>query len=240
MARLQLTRRDVIAGGLGLMVAGCTQQLPTHISRPRPPWPQVKPRPTPAEAAAVYHHPPLPPAPGPQAPVAADPIAWIPRSQWAKGNPIGRRLRPMGRINKITVHHEGWTAVHFNDRTSTAERLEAIRNSHLQRLSAGDIGYHVVIDRAGRRWAGRDLRSQGAHVRGHNENNAGVMVLGNFNRQKPTRQQYAALQDVLLDLMGRYQVPARGVFTHQELGPTTCPGTTLQSHMMFLRRRGLG
>ena len=240
MTKLHLTRRDMLLGGVGLVMAGCAPERPIPFSRPRPPWPKVKLRPSRTEPLVIAKPPPPPPPPSPQAATVPDVMAWIPRSHWAGGSPIGRRLRPMGRINRITVHHEGWKTVHFDDHVRTAQRLEAIRKSHLERLTAGDIGYHVIIDRAGRRWAGRDLEFQGAHVRGHNQNNAGVMVLGNFNRQQPTPKQYAALQEVLQDLMARFHVSARNIFTHRELGPTTCPGTTLQSHMLYLRQRGLG
>ena len=142
-------------------------------------------------------------------------------------------------INRITVHHEGWDLVQFTDGASSAARLESIRNNHLERLHAGDIGYHFVIDRAGRIWAGRSLLLQGAHVRDHNEHNIGVMVLGNFNRQYPSKHQYGRLLGTLQQLMGQYQIGVDRVYTHRELGPTTCPGDILQVYMDRLRNHVL-
>ena len=159
------------------------------------------------------------------------------RQRWARGKPIADRLNPMGGVKRITVHHEGGTAVYFADVRRTAQRLELIRKSHLQRMKAGDIGYHYIIDRAGRLWHGRDERFQGAHVSNHNTHNIGVMVLGNFDLQKPTRQQLTMLRSTLQRLRGQYQVAMHNVHTHQELMATRCPGNVLQTHMEGLRRQ---
>lgn len=118
--------------------------------------------------------------------------------------------------------------------------MELIRKWHLQR-GFGDIGYHYVVDRAGRIWEGRSLRFQGAHVRKNNERNLGVMVLGNFDKQQPSSAQIAVVNDLLPQLSRTYGVPTHRIYTHQELMPTTCPGSTLQAHMVNLRRsRALG
>ncbi len=137
----------------------------------------------------------------------------------------------MNGIASITVHHEGWDRVFFTDRAQTARRLESIRSSHLKRLRAGDIGYHFIIDRAGRLWEGRDLRYQGAHVKNHNPHNIGIMVLGNFDEQRPSQKQYDKLRVTVGGLMKLYRVAGRRVYTHQELMPTACPGTFLQYHV---------
>jgi len=141
-------------------------------------------------------------------------------------------------VERMTVHHEGWTPVWFDDVQSTSKRLESIRRSHLKRFQAGDIGYHFVIDRAGRVWQGRDLRYQGAHVRDHNANNIGVMVLGNFDLQRPTKAQLSTLGFTLAQLMQRYRILSKHVVTHQELNVTSCPGKSLQSQVVAMRRSG--
>ena len=146
----------------------------------------------------------------------------------------------MGPIKRITAHHEGSTPVYFSDQAATIQRLEAIRRYHAQDRHWGDIGYHYVIDRAGTIWGGRDVRYQGAHVKGHNENNLGIMVLGNFDEQDPSSKQLATLESLLLTLMQWYNVPAQHVHTHRELAPgrTECPGHMLQQHMIKLRGSG--
>jgi hypothetical protein len=175
----------------------------------------------------------------------SDEDGWIPdlnpisRSLWAPGSPINRRLTPMGRIHRITIHHEG--AEQPNNHTGLAQiagDLRDIRKVHLRVMGAGDIGYHYIIDRAGRIWSGRPSAYQGAHSGGEaNVGNLGIMCLGNFDLQEPSRRQTKALHRFLLLQMRKYGVPCRNVFTHQELKPTRCPGRRLQAFMNRLRTR---
>ncbi len=245
----RVTRRQMLLASATLMLTGCAteQELanspspiwPDDVARPRPtgqaqivppgnPGPhQVQPRPNPAQ-----------PQPQP-ATAAAGPIRAIPRSSWAKADPIPSRLNKLGGVSAVTVHHEGWTPVYFEDTRSTADRLDGIRRSHIERMGAADIGYHYIIDRAGRVWQGRSVAYQGAHVKEHNENNIGIMVLGNFDQQQPTNAQVATLRSTLIALCKQYRLTTKKVYTHQELNKTECPGRVLQSQMTTLRRNGL-
>lgn len=246
---MKVTRRQMVLAGLGMMLTGCqTDQPMTGASRPGPIWPDDVSRPTPSGHSLVVPSTPVRPAPtvvkpitpAPAAPaVAAGPVRAIPRSSWAKATPIPSRLNKMGPVNMITIHHEGWTPVFFDDTQTTAARLDGIRRSHIDRLSAADIGYHYIIDRAGRVWEGRNIAYQGAHVREHNENNLGIMVLGNFDQQQPANAQVAALKNTLAALTKQYRLATSKVYTHQELNRTECPGRVLQSQMVTLRRNGL-
>lgn len=141
-------------------------------------------------------------------------------------------------INRITIHHEGHTPVWFTDEPSTRARLEQVRSIHTRDRRWGDIGYHYVIDRAGRVIEGRSVAYQGAHVSNQNPHNVGVMLLGNFEKQSPSQAQLTALQSTLRHLMAKYRVPVKRVYTHRELGPTVCPGRNLQPRIASLRSSG--
>jgi hypothetical protein len=230
---MKLSRRDFVVGGVGLLLSGCAPASQRAANRPGAPWPLPRSRPrriTPIAADGEH-------AVEANAAAQGDLSKLIARTKWAKGKPIRGRLNRMGAIKRITVHHEGGSPVYFSDVRTTAERLEAIRKAHLQRMHAGDIGYHYIIDRSGRLWQGRDIGYQGAHVREHNEHNIGVMVLGNFDRQSPTAQQRASLHATLEQLMRQHRVALHNVHTHQELVATQCPGRVLQHHMKSLRGR---
>lgn len=236
---MSLSRRSFVVAGLSLFAAACAEN--TRIAgRPGVPWPDPQAHPRTHGQPTILPPPSQPArtAPVPTSTQAMGPLQAIPRSRWAKAAPIAGRLNPLGSVERITVHHEGSTPVWFSDVGSTAERLDLIRKNHLERLRAGDIGYHFVIDRSGRLWQGRDLRYQGAHVKDHNEHNIGVMVLGNFDEQRPTDQQLVTLRDTVGRLMRYYDVPLREVYTHRELNPTTCPGGSLQAQVNYLRRSG--
>lgn len=159
------------------------------------------------------------------------------RREWAGGDPIPSRMDRMTPVNRITVHHDGMDPNWSTSRRDCAARIDLIRRAH-QNRHWGDIGYHYVIDRSGRVWEGRPLRYQGAHVKHHNEGNIGVMCLGNFERQSPSRAQLRALTEHLQRLMAEHNVPRSRVYTHQELGVTACPGRALQRYMVEARRNG--
>ncbi len=234
-----LTRREFVVGSMGLLAAGCADTPALISHRPGPIWPQSH-RPIPEGGWKTF--PPQRTTPLPRqvsaTPVPIGPIRAIPRQRWATQPPIQGRLNGMSRVQRITVHHEGWTPIWFDDATTTAQRLELIRQSHLERLHAGDIGYHLVVDRAGRLWQGRDLRYQGAHVRNHNLGNIGIMCLGNFDLQRPSDPQIETLRQTIARLMKQNRIPLANVHTHQELNPTMCPGKSLQSPMVALRHNG--
>ena len=232
---MKRTRRNFLLTAVGLFAAGCA----TSETLRRPPvWPgqttiaPPPPKPVPSPTPRVYQVATVSPAPGA---VGSSLIHAIPRSSWASASPNMSHVTAMDRVDRITIHHEGWTPVTFTDAPSTAERLDLMRKSHIQRLGAGDIGYHYIIDRAGRLWQGREAFYQGAHVRSNNEKNIGVMVLGNFETQTPTDAQLTTLGDTLTKLIRQYRVSAKRVYTHRELNPTECPGANLQPRTVTLR-----
>lgn len=247
------SRRWFLLAGASLL-AGCASTSTTRTrNRPGLDWPDAHKSPDPVYQQQVQRrvstprpsaYDPerrLPPQPAPtpkQIASQREALDAIPRSTWAERAAIPSRLRSMSGVSRITVHHEGWTPVWFDSVDDTADRLESIRRGHLDRMRAGDIGYHYIIDRAGRLWAGRDLRYQGAHVRQNNPHNIGVMVLGNFDQQSPADAQLDRLDRVLIALMHKYKVPVRHVYTHQELVATACPGEQLQPYLVDARRSG--
>lgn len=140
----------------------------------------------------------------------------------------------MTQITRITVHHDGMTEFTATDESAVASRLESIRAAHRSRRWA-DIGYHYAIDPSGRVWACRPRDLQGAHVRDQNPGNIGIVVLGNFERQRPSRATLASLDAFIADEMRRSNVSIRNVHTHQELSATACPGRNLQVYMNSTR-----
>jgi len=228
-----VSRRDLLRGGLALGLfglAGCKSGGESAI-------------PGPVQATGPKASPTL------AAPAAAQPIVGsttvMPRALWTKvAGPVRTNHHPMGGVERITVHHEGSTAFTATDVATVARRIESVRLAHLNRRTKGepwvDIGYHYIIDPAGRIWEGRDVNIRGAHVEDFNEHNLGIMCLGNFEIQSPTPQQLATLQRFVRDQMNRYRVPVARVLTHRECpgARTACPGRNLQQPMLAYRARG--
>ena len=163
----------------------------------------------------------------------------VPRAAWAKGNPVQPRMNRMSPIRHITVHHDGMEPFFATDRESVAAHLEGIRRLHRGK-GWGDIGYHFAVDPAGRVWEGRPLGWQGAHVKDHNPGNIGVVVLGNFQQQAPTKAQLDGVRNHVAMLMRVYNVPKSRVHTHREWpgAKTACPGASLQQSLEKIRSAG--
>lgn len=238
MSRRQLIQSGLVLGLFGL--AGCkttgdVAALPGPVTLPptgTPPVPNGQPIP--------------PPVPQPLPPPASS-ITILPRSAWSKAlGPMRGNVNPMGGVKRITVHHEGATVFTATDMSTVTTKLEAVRIGHLSRKTKGqpwaDIGYHYVIDPAGRVFEGRSIEYQGAHVEDYNPHNLGIMLLGNFDRQSPSNAQLATLQRFVKDQMRRYNVALSEVRTHRECptAQTRCPGESLQRFMITARARNGG
>lgn len=213
-----LDRRSFLHLGLGALSAGLLAGCQTRPRGrlPEPAWPSARSQP----------RPPLPQATGSG--------IYLPRRRWTADGPKNWLADPMGRVTRITLHHDGMSPFYGRSASDTVERLELIRRSHVGQGWA-DIGYHFAIDPQGNVWEGRPLNLQGAHVKDQNEQNIGVVVLGNFQEQSPTAAAVSTVDRFLAQLMRTYRVPLRSVYTHQELGPTVCPGYHLQRHMVMAR-----
>lgn len=222
-------RRTFILSSLGIVLGGCASSGSRLASRdlPRPPYDLIAGGTDDTGAD-----------PQPTKTAANLPAAARPRATWAGGAAIPSRLNKMTKIRAITVHHDAMVFTGRSD-SDTRARLESIRRSHLNRSDKyGDIGYHFAVDRNGTVWQCRELKWQGAHVRTHNEGNIGIVLLGNFEKQQPSRDQVAGMQRLVLDLRGRYRVAAKSIYTHREWGgaATLCPGRSLQAVMVERRR----
>lgn len=188
------------------------------------------------------YRPPPPPSPRPvpqptPKPSIDVPTGVIPRSEWARAQPVPALMDPAQPYYRITLHHDGMDTFTSSDRAAAADRLERIRNAHRGR-NFGDIGYHYIIDPAGRVWQGRPLNWQGAHVKATNQGNLGICVMGNYMQQRPNEMQLAAIDRFVISQMKQYRVPASRVFTHREIGQSVCPGDNLQPYINESRSSG--
>ena len=152
------------------------------------------------------------------------------RSSWRPDPAIPGRLDAMGRPYRLTVHHSAMLFRGMQPQ-ATAAQLRIIQRNHMRNPDRryGDIGYHFLVDPAGRIWEGRQLRWQGAHARNtNNRGNIGICILGNFVRgnggQQPNKAQQDALQRLVIQLSRRYGIGDNQIFCHNDFVATQCPG----------------
>ena len=163
----------------------------------------------------------------------------IPRATWRASAARPARLTSnSGAWNRLTVHHSAEYAGLLRS-ASARESSTAIRNIqryHVEQKNYGDIAYHFLIDPSGRVFEGRSLRWQGAHAGGtNNVHNIGVCLLGDFDRESPSRASLAALETLVAQLRGRYGISSKDIVGHGELKTTACPGRHLRAWPMTYR-----
>ncbi|MEO1698773.1 MAG: peptidoglycan recognition family protein [Planctomycetota bacterium] len=151
------------------------------------------------------------------------------RAQW-RAAPLDARnvRRATARWNWITVHHSA-LEVGSNALADSLESVRGIQRAHQRGNGWADIGYHFLIDGAGRVIEGRSLRWQGAHAGGEAENrgNVGICLLGNFDVEEPTQAAVRSLERLVAELQHELRIPRRNVKPHRHWKETECPGRHL-------------
>lgn len=155
------------------------------------------------------------------------------RSSWTRAA-VGTNNRPMGRVDRITLHHTGEHAGLVG--LAGIEVVRRIERYHREGRRWAAIGYHWLVDRDGTIFEGRPAALQGAHVSGANSNNLGITCIGDFDDGLPPQRQLAAMASFLENRRRHYGVAKARVFGHRDLGPTICPGRALQRWLNAWKR----
>ncbi|MFC1678854.1 peptidoglycan recognition family protein, partial [Elusimicrobiota bacterium] len=148
------------------------------------------------------------------------------------------------RTSRMTLHHTAGSRSF--DRETSIEKMRAIQSYHMDgRSKQGkedfkDIGYHFVVDGKGRIAEGRPTDVLGAHAGRANRGNIGISLMGNFNKQQPTKEQLESLTRLAAFLAMKYgiDVTREGKFEgHYRYGNTSCPGKNVIAVLPDLKSR---
>ena len=146
---------------------------------------------------------------------------------------------------RITVHHSGAGVFSAIEKRSAGRAIRGIQKTHMGANGWDDIGYHYIVDPAGRLWEGRHLDRIGAHAgsRDLNRGNIGILLLGNFDLQEPPRAQLERLGALLAALQGIFAIADAEIYTHNRiramegLAPTACPGRYITDWIESRRKK---
>ena len=143
---------------------------------------------------------------------------------------------------KITVHHTATT----NNDPDPAATVRAIYRYHSVDRKFGDIGYHFLVDEAGRVYEGRYSGTDGdpahdgagsrrvvtaAHVGGYNSANLGVAFLGTFTSTAPTAASQSVVKDLIAELAARHGIDPNGSGTYvNPVNGVTWTGPNVPGH----------
>lgn len=116
-----------------------------------------------------------------------------------------------------------WVIVHCSDSNNpNHDNIKTIREWHIER-GFKDVGYHYFIRKDGTVEKGRDEAKVGAHVKNHNKDSIGICLHGK-EKGDFTAAQFDALEVLLIDILGRYDLDKRSVLGHRDLDPhKLCP-----------------
>ncbi|MGW6917982.1 N-acetylmuramoyl-L-alanine amidase [Kitasatospora sp. NPDC054939] len=201
------------------------------------------------------------------APASLGGAVYLPRAAWGADeskrfkNGVENSPAKYYPAQTLTVHHTDTP----NADPDPSATVRAIYEHHAVTLDWGDIGYHFLIDEAGRiyegRWSGDDgLPAHDAagkvvtafHTAGFNSGNLGIALLGTLGDREPTPAARTSLTALLALAAGAhgldpqaqvtYVNPVNGVTKsvqtisgHRDWLATECPGGTTYATLPALR-----
>ncbi|MFA6317671.1 MAG: peptidoglycan recognition family protein [Elusimicrobiota bacterium] len=139
-------------------------------------------------------------------------------------------------VKRVTIHNTAGARPETLEDARSEMRL--IQRYHQAGRGWNDIGYHFLIDGAGRVHQGRPENAVGAHVLNMNTGNVGISFMGNYHppiNDQASPEQLKAAVALIRWLQGAYGIPADGLFGHRDLGKTDCPGDGLYARLPEIR-----
>lgn len=157
------------------------------------------------------------------------------RADWNRLTPV-HPFDP-SRPGRMTIHHSAIARVHSDTDAEAVEIVRRIQREHREREQYDDIAYNFLIDPSGRVIEGRGAEVQGSHAgRRQNAGNVGISLLGDLERESPTRAQedaVARLGGFLAYAYGIDTAPDSFLAGHRDLpgAQTQCPGRHAYSRL---------
>lgn len=176
----------------------------------------------------------LPAHPGPPEPILPPLIHT--RKEW-RAKPTRNPYVPMPSPWRITIHHTaGPQTMNLKD---TLREVRFIQDFQQNGRGWDDIGYHFLIDGAGNIIEGRPVNVVGSHVKGNNDGNIGIAMMGYFSppvNDHLTAAQEAALVALIRYLHARYGIAIAEVKGHRDYERTECPGDNVYNLLPDIRK----
>ena len=124
----------------------------------------------------------------------------------------------------ITIHHAG---VLWKAGDEPVKSLRGLQAYGQKEKKWPDLPYHFLIAPDGRIFAGRPVEYEPEtnttyKTRGH----IGVELMGNFEEQRPSREQLESVVRLTAWLAQEYKIDLKDVGGHKDRAETQCPGRT--------------
>jgi len=175
----------------------------------------------------------------------------------------GNELRTPEYINnnktKIIIHHSAADNSKIKTKADAIAYLKKTYKFHALTRWRGDIWYNFIIDPFGNIYEGRagGEWTVGMHVKWNNTPSLGIMLMGNFEIQKPTDKQIESLIELSTILSAKYGINPNEktyysrdiksapylesnsdykIAGHTDAGYTACPGDYLYEKFPYIRQ----
>lgn len=122
------------------------------------------------------------------------------------------QTRELSELKYIVIHNSGTT-----DGTS-----ESFARYHVKDRDWPGIGYHFVISKNGEIEKTNNQTTISYHVGEQNRESLGICLVGNFDTEKPTQEQYNSLAWLIKELLKAF--PTLEIKGHRDFKSTSCPG----------------
>jgi hypothetical protein len=154
------------------------------------------------------------------------------RGQWQAKPVLGemQQHKPVA----ILVHHTGSA---MKPKTALVKKMQSLQrfSQAKEKLADGrikpawpDVPYHFYIDVNGAIAEGRSITAVGDTNTGYDPKGfVQVVVEGNFDTEKITSAQVAALTAMLKELKKTYTIKNSAILAHNDKAQTACPGKDL-------------
>ena len=131
-----------------------------------------------------------------------------------------------------------WKYIVLHHTASDAGSVKSIHEAHRRRKDAAGnpwlgIGYHFVIGNGNGmkdgaieptfRWQ-KQIHGAHAGVSEYNERGIGIVLVGNFEKHRPTAAQLKSARRLVKTLRTNYRIDAKNIVTHGDIKKTACPG----------------
>ncbi len=151
----------------------------------------------------------------------------IARSEW---NALAPKQGGLGQVpERITIHHTG---ILYKGKPDAKEALVNIQKFHQTEKGWIDIAYHYLVDLEGRIYEGRNVYKVGDTATSYDPAaHVSVSVLGNYEIQKPSEKQLAALEWLIRWLCAKHNISSDKLGAHLDYANTLCPGKNLYQNV---------
>lgn len=86
-------------------------------------------------------------------------------------------------------------------RENSSFSFKQCKDFHMKKRGYRDIGYHYYIEKDGSLHLGRDLKTPGAHVKGHNSNSIGICYEGGLDVNGKGKDTRTELQKTTMTIL---------------------------------------